>query len=239
MLVEPMVHAILLVIRRQLLRLSPIPLLWQSTFMLKMHKGGPQTCMPTSSPNTQGILQRSRPSRGVWVLGTWLVPLSFLISLILMLFQSKIPSGNRELTSINLLKNWGMLTLSQCQNWQRDSFNYACTNNLASMEGAKTLMTNSCDVLLVNTMTRSSMSWTSANKVVLLISRLRLMKCLPLVTPLLQPSRDSLRFLPKKALPRSQMRMSVVLQSKSLPSPSDWQKYLHSQVNAPAIFLKG
>ena len=36
------------------------------------------------------------------------------------------------------------------QNWQRDSFDYACTKDLTSMEWAKSLMMNSCDVLLVD-----------------------------------------------------------------------------------------
>ena len=58
--------------------------------------------------------------------------------------------GDRKLTRVTLLKNWGKLTLKQCQNWQRDSFDYACTKDLTSMERAKSLMMNSCDVLLVN-----------------------------------------------------------------------------------------
>ncbi len=58
--------------------------------------------------------------------------------------------GNRKLTGVNLLKNWGKLTLKQCQNWQRDSFDYACTEDRTSMEWAKSLMMNSCDVLLVD-----------------------------------------------------------------------------------------
>jgi len=58
--------------------------------------------------------------------------------------------GNRKLTGVNLLKNWGKFTLRQCQNWQRDSFDYACTKDLTSMEWAKSLMMNSCDVLLIN-----------------------------------------------------------------------------------------
>jgi hypothetical protein len=57
--------------------------------------------------------------------------------------------GDWKKTGVNLLKNWGMLTLSQCKNWQRDSFNYACTNDLTSMVWAKSLMMNSCDVLFV------------------------------------------------------------------------------------------
>jgi len=65
MLVEPMAHVTLLVIRRLLPRLSPILLLRQSTSMLKMQEGKPQTSMQTSSPNMQGILPRSRPSSGV------------------------------------------------------------------------------------------------------------------------------------------------------------------------------
>jgi hypothetical protein len=58
--------------------------------------------------------------------------------------------GDRKLTGVNLLKNWGKVTLKQCRNWQRDSFGYACTDNLTSMEWAKSLMINSCDVLLVD-----------------------------------------------------------------------------------------
>jgi hypothetical protein len=58
--------------------------------------------------------------------------------------------GDRKLTGVNLLKNWDKLTLKQCQNWQRDSFDYACTKDLASMEWAKSLMMNSCDVLLID-----------------------------------------------------------------------------------------
>jgi hypothetical protein len=60
--------------------------------------------------------------------------------------------GDRKLTGVNLLKNWGKLTLKQCKHWQRDSFafDYACTKDLTSMEWAKSLMMKSCDVLLVN-----------------------------------------------------------------------------------------
>jgi len=60
--------------------------------------------------------------------------------------------GDRKLTGVNLLKNWGKLTLKQCRNWLRDSFDYACTGDLTStsMEWAKSLMMNSCDVLLVD-----------------------------------------------------------------------------------------
>ncbi len=58
--------------------------------------------------------------------------------------------GDRKLTSVNLLKNWGKLTLKQCRNWHRDSFDYACTKDLTSMEWSKSLMMNSCDVLLVD-----------------------------------------------------------------------------------------
>jgi len=58
--------------------------------------------------------------------------------------------GNRKLTGVNLLKNRGKVTLKQCHNWQRDSFDYACTDDLTSMEWAKSLMMNSCDVILVD-----------------------------------------------------------------------------------------
>ncbi len=58
--------------------------------------------------------------------------------------------GDRKLTGVNLLKNWDKLTLNQCRNWQRDSFDYACTEDLTSKEWAKSLMMTSCDVLLVD-----------------------------------------------------------------------------------------
>ena len=48
---------------------------------------------------------------------------------------------DRKLTGVNLLKNWGKLTLKHCRNWQRDS---------TSTEWAKSLMMTSCDVLLVD-----------------------------------------------------------------------------------------
>ncbi len=48
--------------------------------------------------------------------------------------------GNRKLTGVNLLKNWGKLTLRQCRNWQHDSFDYASTDNLTRMEWAKSLV---------------------------------------------------------------------------------------------------
>ena len=125
--------------------------------------------------------------------------------------------SDRKLTGVNLLKNWGKLTLNQCQNWHRDSFNYACTEDLTSKEWAQSLMMTSSDVLLVDRINEKfdeldlyEQEW--------LTSRLHLMKCSPSVTLLLQPSRDSLRLLPKMALLRSQMRMSVLIRNRSLPS---------------------
>ena len=58
--------------------------------------------------------------------------------------------GDRKLTGVNLLKNWGKLTLNHCRNGQRDSFDYACTEDLTSKEWAQSLMMTSCDVLLVD-----------------------------------------------------------------------------------------
>ena len=58
--------------------------------------------------------------------------------------------GDRKLTGVNLLKNWGKLTLNHCRNKQRDSFDYACTEDLTSKEWAQSLMMTSCDVLLVD-----------------------------------------------------------------------------------------
>ncbi len=55
--------------------------------------------------------------------------------------------AERKTTGIHLLKNWGTLTFDKCCTWQHDSFDYASTNDLTSMEWA--LMMNSCDGLLV------------------------------------------------------------------------------------------
>ncbi len=66
------------------------------------------------------------------------------------LFSDEDRWGDRKLTGVNLLKNWGKLTLKHCRNWQHDSFDYACTKDITSMEWAKSLMMTSCDVLLVN-----------------------------------------------------------------------------------------
>jgi hypothetical protein len=83
-------------------------------------------------------------------------------------------------------------------------------------------MMNSCDVLLVDRIDEKfdeldlyEQEW--------LTSRLHLMKCSPSVTLLLQPSRESLRLLSKMALPRSQMRMSMLIRSRSLPSQKTGQ----------------
>ena len=54
------------------------------------------------------------------------------------------------MTGVNLLKNWGKLTLNHCRNWQLDSFDYACTEDFTSKEWAQSLMMTSCDVLLVD-----------------------------------------------------------------------------------------
>jgi hypothetical protein len=59
--------------------------------------------------------------------------------------------GSRKLTGVNLLKNFGKLTLNHCRTWQRDSFNYASTEDFTSKEEwAQSLMMTSCDVLLVD-----------------------------------------------------------------------------------------
>ena len=84
-----------------------------------------------------------------------------------------------------------------------------CTEDLKCKEWAKFLMMTSCDVLLVDRIDKKFDELDLYEQGgVTYISRLHLMKCSPSVTLLLQPSRDSLKLLQKKALPRSQMRMS-------------------------------
>jgi hypothetical protein len=57
--------------------------------------------------------------------------------------------GDKKLTRVHMLKNWGMLTIEQCCAWQRNSLDYASTDDLTTIEWVKTLMTNSCDSLLI------------------------------------------------------------------------------------------
>ena len=57
--------------------------------------------------------------------------------------------GDRKKSGISLLKNWGSVTLHTCCAWQRDTLDYASEDDVTSTEWAKTLMTNSCDSLLV------------------------------------------------------------------------------------------
>jgi hypothetical protein len=118
--------------------------------MLKMQTGKPQTSMLTSSPNTQGILAKIKTLKRR--MDAWNMISPFVIPDFIDPYALSVEDrwGNRKLTDVNLLKNWGKVTLKQCRNWQRNSFDYACTKDLTSMEWAKSLMMNSCDVLLVD-----------------------------------------------------------------------------------------
>jgi hypothetical protein len=115
--------------------------------MLKMQKGRPQTSsMQISSLNTQEFLQRS--CMDAWDMISPLVIPEFIDPFALSSVEDR--WGDRKLTGVNLLKNWGKLTLKHCRNRHCDSFDYACTKDLTSMEWAKSLMMTSCDVLLVD-----------------------------------------------------------------------------------------
>ena len=101
-----MAHETMLVIKRLLPRLSLTPLLRQSIFMLKMQKVKP-------------IHRESCQDRDM------ISP--FVIPDVVDPFALSVEDrwGDRKLTGVNLLKNWGKSTLKQCRNRQRDSFDYA------------------------------------------------------------------------------------------------------------------
>jgi hypothetical protein len=145
----------------------------------------------------------------------------------------------RKLTGVHLLKNWGKLTLQQCRAWQRDSYDYASLKDLTSMvEWARTLMMNSCDALLVEQIDKKFEDLSLSNQGGITYIELALDECLPSATMFLLPSKVSFRILPKMALPRILMRMSVLPLSRLLPLLKDWLKYLPSLVSVPFNFLK-
>jgi hypothetical protein len=108
------------------------------------------------------------------------------------------------------------------------------------MEWATSLIMNCCDVLLVDRIDEKfdeldlyEQGGVTYIKIALLDEMFTISNT---VVAILQ---RFFELLPKMALPRSQMRMYVLLRSRSLPSLRDWPKYLHSQVKVPVIFLKG
>jgi hypothetical protein len=143
--------------------------------------------------------------------------------------------AERKTTGVHLLKNWGKLSLCQCKAWQRGSFDYASIEDLTSMEWAKSLMMNSCDALIAERIDEKFEDLALYEQG----SRLHLMKCSPSATLLSLPSRDSLRTLLKKALPRSPTRMFIWLPNRSLQSLNDWLKYLLYQLNVQFKYWKG
>jgi hypothetical protein len=76
--------------KRQLRRLFHMSLPVLSTFMPRMQKENLPTSMLASSPNMPVILQRSRILNIIWTHGICQIPLSFLRSSTLMLYQWKI-----------------------------------------------------------------------------------------------------------------------------------------------------
>ncbi len=123
-----------------------------------------------------------------------------------------------------------MLTLQQCRAWQQDSYDYASLKDLTSMEWAKTLMMNSCDALLVERIDKKFED--------LSLYKLALDKMFTISNTVVATLQGFFGTLPKMALPRFLMRMSVLPQSRLLPSLNDWLKYLPSLVSVPFNFLK-
>ncbi len=88
--VESLAPVTIHVTKRQLLRLSCMSLPVLSTFMPRIQRENLPTSTLTSSPNMPVILPRSRISNVIWMHGICQIPLSFLRSLTLMLYQWKI-----------------------------------------------------------------------------------------------------------------------------------------------------
>jgi hypothetical protein len=147
--------------------------------------------------------------------------------------------GDRKLTGVNLLKNWGKVTLKQCQNWQRDSFDSACTEDLTSKEWAKSLMMNSCDVLLVDRIDKKFDELDLYEQGGVTYIKIALDEMFTISNTVVTTLQGFFEAFPEKVLPRSQMRMSVLQQSRLLPSLKDWPKYLRSRLKVPVIFLMG
>jgi hypothetical protein len=149
MLVEPMAHVIMLVIRRLLPRLS-LTFLLAKHFHAKNAEGEASNIYANLQSEYAGNLAKIKTLKRR--MDAWDMISPFVIPDFVDPYALSVENrwGDRKLTGVNLLKNWGKLTLKQCQNWQRDSFDYACTNNLTSMEWANSLMMNSYDVLLID-----------------------------------------------------------------------------------------
>jgi hypothetical protein len=147
--------------------------------------------------------------------------------------------GDRKLTGVNLLKNWGELTLKQCRNWQHDSFDYACTKDLTSMEWAKSLTMNSCNVLLVDRIDEKFNELDLYKQGGVTYIKIALDEMFTISNTVVATLQGFFtKLLPKMALPRSQMSMPMLLWSSSLLLLKDWPKYLCSQVKVPIISLK-
>jgi hypothetical protein len=143
--------------------------------------------MPTSSPNMPGILHRSQSPSGIRTYGMYQIPpLSFLHTSNL----SDWSLSRKEIDGSAFIEELGKLILRQCCAWQQNSINYASIQDLTSWSGQSPLLISS-DGLLVTKNWQAVWGpvplWTRWRY----ISRLHLMKCSPLVTLLLLPSRDS------------------------------------------------
>ncbi len=122
--------------------------------------------------------------------------------------------GDRKKTGIKQWKSWGMLTLSQCKNWQCDSFDYACTDDLTSMEWAKSLRMISCDVLLLKRIDKKFDGLDLYKQGGMTYLEIVLDEMFTINNIIVTTLQGFFEALPKKVLPRSQMSMSMLLQSR-------------------------
>ena len=152
MLMYPMAHMTMLVIRSQEAATKALPYPFASTkhFYVKKAEGEASNNANLQSEYAGNLAKIKTLERhiDVWDLTSPFVIPEFVDPFALSLVEDC--WGDRTLTGVNLLKNWGKLILKHCRNWQHDSFNNACTDDLTSMEWAKSLMMTSCDVLLID-----------------------------------------------------------------------------------------
>jgi hypothetical protein len=142
------------------------------------------------------------------------IPLSFLRSSTLMLYQWKIADwAERKLTQVYLLKNGGKLILRQCCAWQQDSFDYASIEDLTSMEWAKSLMMNSCDALLIKQINKKFKDLSLFKQGGVTYIKLALDEMFTISNTVVTTLQGFFENFAKMALPKSLMWMSILPRS--------------------------
>ena len=107
------------------------------------------------------------------------------------------------------------------------------------MEWAKSLMMNSCDVLLVDRIDKKFDELDLYEQGGVTYIKIALDEMFTISNTVVATLQRFFEAFAKDGIAKVPNEMSVLLRSRSLPSLRDWPKYLHSQVKVPIIFLKG